>query len=159
MAEGGSSGARVWRADEGDLDAVAQLISEFRDHWGKSKPTLEGIREKVGRINAGPDGEYLLSAAGDEEPAGVVQLRFRESVWSDGDCWLEDLFVRESARGAGLGRALVEASFDRARERGCGRIELDTNHDNEAAIALYEATGFSLEPKGPGRTLFLGRKL
>jgi GNAT superfamily N-acetyltransferase len=150
---------RVWLAGEEDLDAVARLIAEFRDHWGKSEPTVESIRESVGRIQAGGDAEYLLGSAEGGEPAGVAQLRYRESVWSSGDCWLEDLFVRESARGAGLGRALVEACFERARARGCGRIELDTNEDNEGAIALYEATGFSLEPKGPGRTLFLGRKL
>ncbi len=150
---------RVWVAGVDELDAAAQLISEFRDHWGKPEPSLEAIREKLGHIDAGPDGEYLLGAFGETEAAGVVQLRFRESVWSAGDCWLEDLFVRQSARGAGLGRALVEASLERARARGCGRIELDTNEDNEAAIALYRATGFSLEPKGPGRTLFLGRKL
>ena len=158
VAADGSGSARVWLAGEDELDDVAQLISEFRDHFGKAEPTLETLRERVGRIVI-DGGEYLLGAAGDTQPAGVAQLRFRPSVWSSGDCWLEDLFVRESARGAGLGRALVEASFDRARERGCARIELDTNEENHAAIALYEACGFSTRPKGPDRSLFLGRKL
>jgi len=151
---------RVWRAGEDELDAVAKLIAGFRDHWHKSEPAVASIRASAARILAGGDGEYLLAAAGDGAPSGVAQLRFRFSVWTSAeDCWLEDLFVEGDARGAGLGRALVEASFDRARERGCKRIELDVNADNEAAIALYEACGFSLEPKGPGRTLFLGRRL
>ncbi len=47
----------------------------------------------------------------------------------------------------------------RARERGCRRIELDVNEDNAAALALYEGCGFTLEPKPPGRTLFIGRAL
>ncbi len=150
---------RVWRASEAELDVVARLLAEFREHLDHSEPTVETLRERAGRIHAGPDGEYLLGAVGDGEAEGVVQLRFRTSVWSTGDCWLEDLFVSESARGAGLGRALVEASFERARERGCGRIELDTNEGNDAALALYDATGFSVESKPPGRSFFLGRKL
>jgi ribosomal protein S18 acetylase RimI-like enzyme len=87
-------------------------------------------------------------------------MRFRLSVWSGlGDCWLEDLFVDGSARRAGLGRALVEASFELARARDCGRIELDVNEQNTDALAFYEALGFDLEPKPPGRTLFISRKL
>ena len=49
--------------------------------------------------------------------------------------------------------------MERARERGCKRIELDVNEDNAAALALYEACGFLTEPKPPGRTLFIGRPL
>lgn len=151
---------RVWPAEAGDLDAVAELIAGFRDFWDKSEPGVESIRASVERILAGGDGEYLLGATGDDPPAGVAQIRFRWSVWTAAeDCWLEDLYVREEARGAGLGRAIVEACFERARERGCKRIELDVNEDNEAAIALYRACGFELEPKGPGRTLFMGRRL
>ena len=67
--------------------------------------------------------------------------------------------MHESARGTGLGKALTEACFERARARGCRRIELDVNESNTAAIALYTGLGFSTEPKGPGRTLFLGKRL
>ncbi len=107
------------------------------------------------------DGEYILggTAAGGE-PQAVCQIRFRWSVWKTAeDCWLEDLYVREDARRGGLGRALVEAAVARAQARGCRRIELDVNEDNEAARRLYSACGFTFEPKPPGRTLFVGRAL
>ena len=161
MAENEPTDVRTWRAQEEDLDGVAQLISEFRDHLGGSgPPEIDELRQNAARILGGGDGEYLLGAVGEGEPAGVVQLRFRWCIWTSAeDCWLEDLFVRESTRRTGLGRALVNASFDRARERGCKRIELDTNAGNDAAIALYESSGFSLAPKPPGDSLFLGRKL
>jgi GNAT superfamily N-acetyltransferase len=152
---------RVWRADAGDAATVARLIAEFGEWWGKNVMPEEAVRDSVERIMAGEDGEYLLGAADDAgEAAGVCQLRFRWSVWKSAeDCWLEDLYVQESARRFGLGRALVEAALERARERGCKRIELDVNEDNAPALALYEACGFMLEPKGPGRTLFIGRPL
>ena len=150
---------RIWTAAPGEAAVAAGLLAEFRSWFGKSEPTDASMRASVERIIATGGGEYLLAARG-AEVVGVCQLRYRWSVWTSAeDCWLEDLFVREPARRGGLGRALVEAAIARATERGCGRIELDVNEDNAPALALYEACGFSLEPKPPGRTLFVGRTL
>ena len=150
---------RVWRAEAAEAADVARLIAEFGAWWGKNVVPEDEVRASVDRIMSGDDGEFLLGAL-DGEPVGVCQLRFRWSVWKSAeDCWLEDLFVREEARRSGLGRALVEAALKRARKRGCKRIELDVNEDNDAARALYEACGFLTEPKPPGRTLFIGRPL
>ncbi len=149
----------TWTAGLEDAPVVAGLIGEFRDWWGNSEPADADVLPSVRRIMQGGDGEFLLgvSSAGGE-PTGVAQVRFRWSVWKTAeDCWLEDLYVQEHARRDGLGHALVEAAVARARERGCRRIELDVNEDNEAALALYRACGFTLEPKPPGRTLFAGR--
>jgi GNAT superfamily N-acetyltransferase len=152
---------RVWRAEAGEAEAVARLIAEFGAWWGQNPVGAAEVQTSVARIMDGDDGEFLLGAVDESaQPAGVCQVRFRWSVWKSAeDCWLEDLFVQEDARRSGLGRALVEAALGRARERGCKRIELDVNEDNTPALALYEACGFLLEPKGPGRTLFIGRPL
>ena len=151
---------RIWRAEPAEAPTVARLIAEFGKWWGQNVLPAREIQKSVERIMAGDDGEYLLGAADGDDASGVCQLRFRWSVWKSAeDCWLEDLYVREEARRAGLGRALVEAGLERARERGCKRIELDVNEDNAAARALYEACGFLSEPKPPGRTLFIGRPL
>lgn len=140
---------------------MSALIAAFRDWWGKDEPALERIRATTATLLDDPDTEFLLAAADGDQPAtGVCQLRYRLSVWTGADdCWLEDLYVDESARGTGLGRALVNAAFERARARGCRRIELDVNESNADAIAFYEALGFTTEPKPPGRTLFVARKL
>jgi GNAT superfamily N-acetyltransferase len=152
---------QTWIAGLDEAPTAARLLCEFRDWWGSSEPSDEDMLASVLRVMAGGDGEYLLGASdADGAPAGVAQIRFRWSVWKTApDCWLEDLYVRETARRAGLGRALVEAAVARARERGCRRIELDVNEQNEVALALYTACGFTLEPKPPGRTLFIGRAL
>src|SRR3954452_18480549 len=116
----------------------------------------------VERLIELPDTDFLLASPHDDAPpAAVCQLRYRLSVWTAApDCWLEDLFVEEHARRAGLGAALVEAAMTRARERGCRRIELDTNEENAAALALYHRFGFSERAKAAGgRDLFLGAKL
>ena len=150
---------RVWHAEPGEAADVARLIAEFAAWYGNDEVSEDDIRASVERIMGGADGEYLLGADADGPAAGVCQLRFRWSVWKSAeDCWLEDLFVREEARRSGLGRALVEAAVERARERGCKRIELDVNEGNAAALALYENCGFQLDWKAPGaRSLFIGR--
>jgi ribosomal protein S18 acetylase RimI-like enzyme len=68
--------------------------------------------------------------------------------------------VEESARGAGLGRELIQAAFERARERGCRRMELDVNEANAGALRLYESLGFEAwsDPPG-GRNLLMRRRL
>jgi ribosomal protein S18 acetylase RimI-like enzyme len=136
------------------------LIAEFRDWWGKSEPSAALIREVAAQLLDSEHTEFLLAFDGDSRPVGVCQLRYRLSVWTGSeDCWLEDLFVTESARGGGHGRALVEAAFESARARGVRRIELDVNEQNESALRFYESLGFTTEPKPPGRTLFLSRRL
>jgi GNAT superfamily N-acetyltransferase len=152
---------RVWRADMSEAGTVAQLLVAFRDHMDHDSPPESEFRQSVEKLIGREDTEYWLAAADDGSPAaGVCQLRFRHSVWtSSEDCWLEDLFVRDSVRGLGLGRALVQAAMDRARERGCARIELDTEEGNRAAVALYESLGFSSTSKGESLGLFFGARL
>jgi ribosomal protein S18 acetylase RimI-like enzyme len=157
-----SADARAWVATIDEAEAIAGLLVEFRDHLGSDWPSANAFLGSVERLLEDRETEYLLAAAdGDAAPAGVLQLRFRFSVWTARpDAWLEDLFVREQARRAGLGDALVELALQRARERGARRIELDTGEDNAAALALYARHGFSPYSKGEGaRSLFLGSKL
>jgi len=156
------SSARAWVATAEDAETVAGLLVEFRDHNGSDWPSDNAFLASVERLFEDRDTEFLLASRDDDSaPAGVLQLRFRFSVWRAApDAWLEDLFVRADARRAGVGDALVALAIERASERAAARIELDTNEDNAAAIALYERHGFSTTSKGgSGRDLFLGRPL
>jgi ribosomal protein S18 acetylase RimI-like enzyme len=154
--------ARAWPAGPDEAEAVAGLLIAFRDHYGKDWPSDNAFLATVERLMDDPQTEFLLAAPDDDSPpAGVVQLRFRLSVWvAAPDAWLEDLFVREDARRSGIGDALVALALERARERGARRVELDTNEENAAALALYDRHGFSPRSKGgAGRDLFLGVRL
>jgi GNAT superfamily N-acetyltransferase len=154
-----ASTLRAWVADAPELATAAVLLGEFRDWFGHVEPSDEKMRAGVERIVADGDGEYLL-AAGRDEAEGVLQLRYRWSVWKSApDAWIEDVFVRESARGMGMGRALVELAIARARERGCRRIELDVDEDNPPARALYRDLGFAENAKAERRSLLLGRPI
>ena len=149
---------RIWRAAPEEAPAVAALLAGFRDHLGYDFPPGESLLASVERIIGRDDAEYLLAATGDE-PVAVAQVRYRWSVWWDAeDCWLEDLYVAAGARGSGMGRALTEAVIERARERGCRRVELDVNSENPAAQALYRSLGFDTGKTG-GQDIFMRRRL
>jgi GNAT superfamily N-acetyltransferase len=55
---------------------------------------------------------------------------------------LEDVVVDGSHRGAGVGRALVEAAIEVARARGASHLELTSGPGREAANRLYRRLGF-----------------
>ena len=151
--------SRAWIAGPDEADAVARLLIEFRDWYGRDQPPDAAFHDGVRRLIARDDTEYALAAAGDD-PGGVCRLRYRYGLWMAAeDCWLEDLFVRERDRRNGLGRILVERAIERARERGCGRIELDVSESNRAAWALYESAGFSAGYKPPAPNVLMGLRL
>jgi GNAT superfamily N-acetyltransferase len=60
-------------------------------------------------------------------------------TWSTADrCYLEDLFVARDVRGAGTGKALIEAVYRAADAAGADQVYWLTAHDNEQARRLYD---------------------
>lgn len=64
----------------------------------------------------------------------------------DGSAELKRMFVTASARGLGVGRALMAAVEEHARARGVTLIRLETGLPQTAAIALYEKSGYRAIP-------------
>jgi ribosomal protein S18 acetylase RimI-like enzyme len=141
-----------------DAADVARLIGGFRDWQGRALPDDATIADTVRQLLADLNTDFLV--AGDPA-AGVCQLRYRLSVWTGTeDCCLEDLFVHADARGSGLGRELVGAALERARQRGCARMDLDANEANEPALELYRSVGFgSWSDAAGGNDLFMRLRL
>lgn len=150
--------ARAWLAGPQEAETVARLLIAFRDHLGYDWPSDNAFLAGVERLMDDRDTDFVLAAPDDDSPpAGVTQLRYRMGIWRAGrDCLVEDVFVAESARGAGVARALLDFATTRALERGCRRMELDVNEANAPALALYESFGFT---SGEPRDLYMRRHL
>ncbi len=80
-----------------------------------------------------------LVAEDDEALIGLVHYLFHRSTWMIGPtCYLQDLFTTESARGKGVGGALIEAVYRSAAQAGAGRVYWNTHETNATARALYD---------------------
>lgn len=82
---------------------------------------------------------FALGAYVDGKLLGIVQYLFHRSFWTTGDyCYLQDLFVAKETRGLGLGRALIEAVYERAKAHGASRVHWLTQEGNATARLLYD---------------------
>lgn len=79
---------------------------------------------------------------GDGRLIGITHYIFHRSCWLPSDlCYLQDLFVSESARGTGAGRALIEGVYAAADAAGAGQVYWLTQDFNETARKLYDRIG------------------
>ena len=75
----------------------------------------------------------------DGKAIGLVHHIMHRSCWTVGDyCYLQDLFVGNEARGAGVGRKLIEYVYDYAKNKGCSRVHWLTHETNSDAMKLYD---------------------
>jgi GNAT superfamily N-acetyltransferase len=65
-------------------------------------------------------------------------LLHRSTISVQPVCYLQDLFTVESARGKGVGRALIEEVYRRAEDAGCSKVYWQTHETNGTAMKLYD---------------------
>jgi GNAT superfamily N-acetyltransferase len=131
------------------------------EHW---KPLWDGYNAFYGRHGAtalpddvtqrtwsrffdGYEPMHALVAEQNGQLIGLVHYIFHRSTISIGPvCYLQDLFTLESARGKGVGRALIEEVYRCAERAGASRVYWHTHSSNTVARLLYdnvaEDTGF-----------------
>ena len=84
----------------------------------------------------------LIAVDAKGQALGIAALVFHRSTWSaTWYCYLEDLFVASAARGLGVGRALIEATYAEADRRGATRTYWATQDTNATARGLYDRVG------------------
>ena len=83
----------------------------------------------------------LFLAYDDEQIVGMLTLAVFP-VPTGRRAWIEDVVVDDTARGSGVGAALVEAALGRASDVGARTVDLTSRPDREAANRLYVRLGF-----------------
>jgi len=117
-------------AEPDDLEAVQNLLREYA-----ASLQLDLSFQDFESELADPLGFYELVLLAE---GGCVALRRLD----ENTCEMKRLYVRPSARGAGLGRRLAEAVIAAAQNRGYTRMLLDTLPTMNPAQTLYESLGF-----------------
>lgn len=126
-------------------DYAAADASVFRDlnlAWVEQYFTVEAedrAQLEDPRTHILDKGGAILIAEFSGEAVGTVGL-----VPGHGDDVLEliKMSARSDIRGKGIGRALMNAAVEKAREMGASKIWLETNTSLDAALALYRKSGF-----------------
>jgi len=143
------------------MEDARSIFREY-ERWLGMSLCFQSFEEEVATLPgryAPPHGRLYLARI-DGEIAGCVALRKLE----DGVCEMKRLYLRESARGKGVGLALIEKLIEDAKAIGYMRMRLDTHPPKMGkAVSIYEAHGFREIPpyyENPhGNVLFMEKIL
>jgi ribosomal protein S18 acetylase RimI-like enzyme len=141
------SHSEIRRAGAGDAANVARLLHDFNSEYEDYTPGVPALTERLGELLG--EGAITVLLAGDP-PVGFALFRIRPSLWAKaGDTYLEELYVIPEQRRKGIGRALLNAAIEAAREAGANHFELTTGETDTEARALYESRGFTNHESSP----------
>jgi ribosomal protein S18 acetylase RimI-like enzyme len=133
------SGVAIARYRPGEDDEAVHALIYVDAAWAE----VPGQTERslaTWRSTLSPDSSGWV-ARRDGRPVGWVAGR----VFSDGRGLVEQVAVARSARGLGLGRALLLHSLAELREHGATTFALGVQGENEKAVRLYRTVGFEVE--------------
>ena len=136
---------KIVKAEEKDLEELGRLFNLYRIFYEEEDDLEKASRYISERFNHG-DSEILVAQEGNTELVGFVQLYPSFcSVSAVPILILYDLYVDHSHRGKGIGRLLMNAARDFAKDNGFRRLELSTAKDNHIGQSLYESLGYELD--------------
>ncbi|WP_371615281.1 N-acetyltransferase family protein [Streptomyces sp. NBC_00454] len=134
-----------------DLPAVLALLAQSDD--AEASPGACEVTEAHERAYAAIEADArneLLVLVEDGTVLGCLQLTYIPGLGQGGRerALVEAVRIRADRRGRGLGAELMERAADRARERGCGLMQLTSNKHRTAAHRFYERLGFARSHEG-----------
>ncbi len=125
-----------------ELEELLPLIAAYQDFYEVEKVDDDRNRAFFRRFIAPSEDGLILGARSAGRLAGYACLYWHfSSLEACESVLMNDLFVDESARGRGVGRALIEATAEVARRRGALSLEWATAPGNRTAQRLYDSTG------------------
>ena len=133
---------RVRAVTEADWEAWLPLWEGYNAFYERVGPTAlpEAVtRTTWARFFDPAEPVHALVAEADGALVGLVHYLFHRTTTSIAlTCYLNDLFTSAEARGKGVGRALIEAVYGRARSAGSSRVYWLTHETNAVARRLYD---------------------
>ena len=125
-----------------DFSAWKVLWDGYNAFYGREGPTAlsaEVTHMTWSRFFDGYEPVYALVAADSGVLLGLAHYLFHRSTMQiEPTCYLSDLFTIPAARGKGVGRALIEAVYERATVAGSKRVYWQTHETNSVAMLLYD---------------------
>jgi GNAT superfamily N-acetyltransferase len=133
----------VRQAEPADVPVLLALVRELAE-YERAADAVEATEQLLEEALFGLGAVASCSVAVDDggDVVGLALWYVTFSTWKGRPgMWLEDLFVRPSARGLGLGRALLQTLAATCVERGYPRFEWWVLDWNESAQGFYRSLG------------------
>jgi GNAT superfamily N-acetyltransferase len=125
-----------------EFERLLPLIAAYQRFYEVEEIDEERNRSFFRRFLGLSEDGLLLGARRNGELVGYTCLYWHfSSLEACESVLMNDLFVVPGERGEGVGRALIEATAEVARERGVPSVEWSTAPDNKTAQRLYDSTG------------------
>lgn len=121
--------------DLGDIVRMIHEMASFEQLTADCDISAERVREHL--FGARPMVECLIAEMGTERVGHAIFFHNYSTFLTRPGIYLEDLYVSVNHRRHGIGRALLQAIYDLAAERKCGRVEWLVLDWNESAIKFY----------------------
>ncbi|MCB2184635.1 MAG: GNAT family N-acetyltransferase [Desulfobulbaceae bacterium] len=143
---------QIEKATVGDIPDLCDLLDILFSQEVEFKPERTVQETGLRAIIEDPKTGTILVARRERRTIGMVNLLFTVSTALGGRvAILEDLVVMPGERGSGVGSKLINSAINKARECGCRRITLLTDHSNETAHRFYKKYGFASSEMVPFR--------
>ncbi|PCI03147.1 MAG: GNAT family N-acetyltransferase [Hyphomicrobiales bacterium] len=127
---------------EADFDQWLPLWEGYNEFYGRSGPTelpVEITNMLWSRIFDAYEPVHGLVAELDGKIVGLVHYLFHRVTNNiEATCYLEDLYTDENVRGQGVGRALIEAVYEKAKLANAPQVYWLTHETNATARKLYD---------------------
>jgi GNAT superfamily N-acetyltransferase len=118
------------------------LWEGYNKFYGRSGPTalsVEITEMTWKRFFDAYEPVHAIVAESNGRLVGLVHYIFhRSTIMLGPTCYLQDLFTDETARGMGIGNALIGAVYEQAKIAGSTRVYWHTHGSNDTAMSLYD---------------------
>jgi len=129
-------------AEPGDTETLLAFIRELAEYERLAGEVVADAGALQRALFDAPSPAQAIIAEVDGAAAGFALFFSSFSTFlARSGLYLEDLYVRPTMRGRGIGKALLTEVARTAVERGCGRLEWSVLDWNAPAIAFYESLG------------------
>jgi len=135
-----------------DIPSLCCLLDQLFAQEAEFKPDRQTQERGLRLIIDNPEIGTILVARSNIQLVGMVNLLYTVSTaLGEKVALLEDMVVSTEHRANGIGSQLLTHALSFAKHKGCKRITLLTDADNQKAQAFYQRHGFSRSPMVPLR--------
>lgn len=129
----------IRRLNPDDRGAWEALFRSYMHFYGREES--QAMYDRAWNEFQRDERMHARVACSESRVVGFVHFLVHANTSRADVCYLQDLYTADDRRGQGIGRALIAAVVDFARQRECSRVYWLTHETNAVARRLYDSVG------------------